>query len=263
MGSTSNDEADSSAIADAAISSFEAEYGAGPGKPVAVLMAAFNEVESVAAVVAAIPPIVSGLETETIVIDDGSTDGTADVAREAGALICRLEHNQGQGRAFRAGYRLAISRGATYIATIDADGQFDPSEISRLVGPLVDGEADFVNGSRRLGRAETNDAVRKAGVVFFGRLITLLTGVRITDPSNGLRAFRTEVVKQVPLRQAQYQTSELLIGAIARGFRVREAPVTVFARQAGTTKKGRNLIYGLRFSRVVITTWWNQRRAHS
>jgi len=250
-------------IIDAAIEAFVEEYGAGPGHPVAVLMAAYNEVEPIAGVIAAIPAQVCGLDTETIVIDDGSGDGTAEAARAAGAMVCRLEVNRGQGKAFRAGYRLAIARKASIVATIDADGQFDPAEIELLVAPLAAGEADFVNGSRRLGRSETTDPVRKAGIVLFGRLITLLTRVPITDPANGLRAFRTEVVAQVPLRQAQYQTSELLIGAIARGFRVQEAPVTVFARQAGETKKGRNLVYGLRFTRVVVTTWWRQRRSGS
>lgn len=243
-----------------AVRRFEAEFGTGPGRPVVVLCAALNEAESVGDVVRAIPAIIDGLETETIVIDDGSSDGTSEQAREAGALVCRLSVNQGQGNAFKVGYRLAVARQASYIATIDADGQFDPAELERLVRPLIAGEADFVNGSRRLGRSETTDAVRRAGVVVFGSLISLLTRVRITDPANGLRAFRTEVVDRVPLHQPQYQTSELLIGAITHGFRVREAPVTVLPRQAGTTKKGHNLLYGIRFARVIITTWWSQRR---
>ena len=121
---------------------------------------------------------------------------------------------------------------------MDADGQFDPRELPDLVAPLVAGEADFVNGSRRLGRTETTDVVRKTGVVVFGALITVLTRVRITDPANGLRAFRAEVTETVPLHQTQYQTSELLIGAIAHGFRVKEVPATMYARHAGVSKKG-------------------------
>ena len=71
----------------------------------------------------------------------------------------------------------------------------------------------------------------------------------VTDPANGLRAFRVEVTERVPLRQPQYQTSELLIGAIAHGFRIREVPATVYARRAGTSKKGGNFSYGMRSSR--------------
>lgn len=211
------------------------------------------------AVVGAVPETISGLKTETILVDDGSTDGTADIARRAGARVCRLSVNLGQGNAFRLGYRLARERGADIICTADADGQFDPAELPRLVEPIVAGLADFVNGSRRLGRTETTDPVRKAGVVFYGALVSALTRVRITDPANGLRAFRAEVTERVPLRQTQYQTSEILIGAIAHGFRVIEAPATMYKRTAGTSKKGGNILYGIRFGRVVVTTWWDQR----
>ncbi|HEX4865491.1 MAG TPA: hypothetical protein VFV02_15580, partial [Acidimicrobiales bacterium] len=137
----------------------------------------------------------------------------------------------------------------------------DPGELPALVEPIVADRADFVNGSRRLGRTETTDPVRKAGVVFYGALVSALTHVRITDPANGLRAFRSDVVERVPLRQTQYQTSELLIGAIAQGFRVVEAPATMYRRSAGESKKGGNIVYGLRFGRVVVSTWWAQRSA--
>ena len=213
-----------------------------------------------ASVISSVPDSICGLATETILIDDGSTDGTGELAREAGALVCRLPVNLGQGHAFRLGYRLARARHAQIICTADADGQFDPRELPALVEPIVVGRADFVNGSRRLGRTETTDPVRKAGVFFYGALVTVLTRVRITDPANGLRAFRSEVTERVPLRQTQYQTSEMLIGAIAQGFRVIEAPATMHKRTAGSSKKGGNLLYGLRFGRVVVTTCWAQRR---
>ena len=98
-------------------------------------------------------------------------------------------------------------------------------------------------------------------MVFFGILVSLLTKAKITDPANGFRAFRVEVTESVPLRQSQYQTSELLIGALARGYRVKEVPVTVRERLAGSSKKGGNVLYGFSFARVVATTWWTQRRA--
>jgi glycosyltransferase involved in cell wall biosynthesis len=235
---------------------FAADYG-GPGAPIAVIMPAYNEAESVQDVVKAVPRRICGLGSEVIVIDDGSTDGTGRQARSAGALVCRLPVNLGQGQALRLGYRLARERAAELIATVDADGQFDPGELPTLIAPLVSGAADFVNGSRRLGRAEKADAVRQIGVVLFAALVTALTRVRITDPANGLRAFRVEVVEGVPLRQSQYQTAELLIGAISRGFRVREVPVTVYARKEGESKKGGNFLYGYRFLGVVLGTWWS------
>lgn len=251
-------------VIEAAAAAFRAEYGDVTAAPVTVLLAAFNEVESVASVVASIPRSVSGLDTECVVVDDGSVDGTAGAAREAGAMVCRLATNLGQGQALRLGYRLAAERGARVIATMDADGQFEASELERLVGPVASGEADFVNGSRRLGRSETTDGVRRAGVVLFGALVSALTRSRITDPANGFRAFRPEVTTAVPLHQVQYQTAELLIGALALGFRVVEAPVTVRARTGGTSKKGGNLRYGYRFGRVILSTWWRlSRRSHA
>ena len=250
-------------VSSAAEKAFTSEYGTGPGRPLCIVIAALDEAASVGGVITAIPPEVHGLATECILIDDGSSDGTASEARRAGALVCRLDHNLGQGVALRAGYRLAASRGATVIATMDADGQFEAGELERLVEPIAAGKADMVNGSRRLGRSETRDAVRAAGVVAFGGLVSLLTGTRITDPANGFRAFRPEVAARVPLRQPQYQTSELLIGALTLGFRVVEVPVTVRQRAAGHSKKGHNLWYGYRFARVILTTWWSLRSLRS
>lgn len=251
---------DAEGIARAAAEAFTAEYSAVAGAPIAVVIPALDEEESVAAVISSVPAEICGLVTQTILVDDGSSDDTGARARAAGALVCRLPVNLGQGHAFRLGYRLATERGAEVICTADADGQFDPRELPALVAPILAGEADFVNGSRRLGRTETTDPVRRAGVVVYGFLVTLLTRVRITDPANGLRAFRPAVTSSVPLRQTQYQTSELLIGAITHGFRVVEAPATMYRRAAGESKKGHNLIYGLRFGRVVFSTWLRQRR---
>lgn len=250
---------DPGAVSTAAEVAFAAEYGDEPGRPVCVVIAALDEEECVADVVRSIPPEICGLATECLLVDDGSRDGTAATARAAGALVCRLETNLGQGLALRTGYRLAARRGARVIATMDADGQFDAGELDRLVEPIVAGRADMVNGSRRLGRSETDDAVRAAGVVLFGGLVSMLTRTRITDPANGFRAFLPKVPAEVPLRQAQYQTSELLIGALSLGYRVVEVPVTVRRRAAGHSKKGANLLYGYRFARAVVTTWWTLR----
>lgn len=253
------DTAESPRVVDEAAAAFGAEAANAIMVDLVVVIPAFNEERSVAAVVASVPEEICGLRTATLVVDDGSADATTEEARTAGALVCRVPVNVGQGTALRLGYRLARGLGAQYIATADADGQFDPAELPALVQPLVDGEADFVNGSRRLGRTYSTDPVRNLGVVVFGALVTVLTGVHITDPANGLRAMRAEITEVVPLHQPQYQTSELLITTIAHGFRVKEVPATMHERRSGGSKKGPNLIYGIRFGRVVVTTWWKQR----
>lgn len=226
-----------------------------------VVIAAYDEADNIAAVVDEIPRVACGLTVSTLVVDDGSRDGTADVARARGAYTCVPAHNRGQGAALRLGYRLARERGADYVVTLDADGQYDPAEIPLVLDPVVRGVADFVTGSRRLGRAETTDDLRRFGVVVFAALVSALTRTRLTDTSFGLRAMRAEVTAAVTLQQPQYQAAELLIGVLARGYRVREVATTMRQRSSGTSKKGGNLLYGVRYARVVMGTWLRERRA--
>ena len=131
-----------------------------------------------------------------IVVVDGSTDATAAEAASAGALVCDIPGQPRPGAGVQA--RLLAGAGARrqVIATIDADGQYEPLELERLVEPIVAGRADFVNGSRRLGTELTTDPMRHAGVIFFGALVSVLVGQRITDPACGIRAFRAELTRR-------------------------------------------------------------------
>jgi glycosyltransferase involved in cell wall biosynthesis len=224
---------------------------------------AYNEEPSVAEVIGDVPREAAGLQTEIIVVVDGSSDATAARAAEAGALVCDVPVNRGQGAALRLGYWLARARGARVIATIDADGQYEPAELGRVVEPILAGRADFVSGSRRLGTELTTDPVRRLGVLVFGALFSLLVRHRITDPACGLRAMRPEVTANVILEQPQYQASELMISAALHGFRLAEVPTTMRDRgsHAGHTKKDGNLRYGMRFARAALHTWRRDRRA--
>jgi glycosyltransferase involved in cell wall biosynthesis len=226
--------------------------------PVALVIAAYNEEGAVGPVVAALPRTVCGLAAEVIVVADGCVDATAKEAGEAGAIVADVPVNRGQGAALRLGYRIAREGGAGYIVTTDADGQYNPLEIESLLAPVVAGRADFVTGSRRMGSEETRDPIRRAGVRFFALLVSALTGQRVSDTTFGLRAMRAEVAGAVRLEQQQYQASELLIGAIANGYRVLEVPATIHRRKAGMSKKGQNLFYAARFTRVVLRTWWRE-----
>ena len=193
-------------------------------------------------------------------VSDGSQDETGGTAKTHGALVCDVPVNRGQGAALRLGYRLAREGGATYIVTTDADGQYNPAEMERILAPVVAGEADFVTGSRKLGSQETNDPVRRLGTWVFAVTISMLTDQRITDSTFGLRAMRAEVTGAVRLEQPQYQSSELLIGVLTHGFRVAEVPATIHKRQVGKSKKGHNAIYGLHYAGVVVGTWWRERQ---
>jgi glycosyltransferase involved in cell wall biosynthesis len=248
-----------------AVGAFLAAHPPGAGAPLAVVIPAYNEEPTVAEVIAEIPSKAAGLATEVIVVVDGAKDQTAARAAGAGSLVCDVPVNRGQGAALRLGYWLARARGAQVIATIDADGQYEPDEIAKVVQPILDGKADFVSGSRRLGTELTTDPVRHAGVIVFGAIFSLMVGHRVTDPACGLRAVRPDVTAAVILEQPQYQASELMISAALHGFRLAEVPTTMRDRasHAGHTKKDGNLRYGLRFARAAMTTWWRDRGARS
>jgi glycosyltransferase involved in cell wall biosynthesis len=244
-----------------ALRAFDAAHPGLTWAPAVAVIAALDEEGGVGEVVADVPARACGLDVATLVVDDGSRDATADVARRAGAHVVRLEHNLGHGVALRVGYQLAREGGAQYIVTLDGDGQWNPVELPQVLAPVVAGEADFVIGSRVLGATETDDGFRQAGVHVFARLVRLLTRVPVTDTSSGFRAMRAEVTATVRQAQVQYQTSELLIGAIAQGSRIAERPIVMRKRAAGESKKGHNLIYGIRYARVILSTWWRERRA--
>ena len=228
--------------------------------PVAIVIAAYNEEGVVGSVVDALPNTLCGLGTMAIVVSDGSRDGTVEEARAHGALVCDVPQNRGQGAALRLGYRLAREGGAQYIVTTDADGQYNPAEMDAVLRPVVEGKADFVTGSRRLGSQETKDLVRRLGTWVFAVTISVLTGQRISDSSFGLRAMRAEVTGTIRLAQPQYQSSELLIAVLTHGFRVTEVPATIHKRKVGESKKGHNAIYGLKYAGVVLGTWWRERQ---
>jgi Glycosyl transferase family 2 len=238
-----------------AVSGFAERYGLPRFAPVLVVIAAYNEEHGIGGVLDRLPSRCCDLDVDVLVVVDGCTDGTAAAALAHGAYVCQAPVNRGQGAALRIGYQLASYGGARYVITTDADGQYDNDEMPLLLRPLLDGTADFVTGSRRLGREETDDRVRWLGVRFFAGLASLLTWRKITDTSFGFRAMRTELACSVPLRQPQYQASELLLGALAGGARLLEQPMTMRVRSAGRTKKGNNLVYGLNYGSVMTWTW--------
>ncbi len=222
---------------------------------IAILVPAYNEAENVGYVLDRIPKEVCGRPTAVLVVDDGSRDGTGDVAAEHGAVVARHVINRGGGAALRTGYRLMVESGAEIVVTLDADGQHLPSEMERLVKPILDGEVDVTHGSRVLGRADRNHFARELGIVFFNRLVSFITRTKVSDCSNGYRAVRTTVLPQLVLRQEQFHTSEFMIEAIKRDIPAKEVPITVERRLHGHSKKPAVVRYGLGFANAIVRTW--------
>jgi hypothetical protein len=222
---------------------------------VAILVPAYNEAENIGYVLDRMPSEVCGVQTAVLVVDDGSRDGTGDVAAEHGAIVARHVINRGGGAALRTGYRLMVESGAEVVVTLDADGQHLPAEMERLVKPVLDSEVEVAHGSRVLGHADRNHFARELGIVFFNRLVSAITRTKVSDCSNGYRAVRTRVLPQLVLRQEQFHTSEFMIEAIKRGIPAKEVPITVERRLHGHSKKPAVVRYGLGFANAIVRTW--------
>jgi glycosyltransferase involved in cell wall biosynthesis len=191
---------------------------------VAVVVPAFNEAGSVAAVVRDLLPYCA----RCIVVDDGSTDDTARMAAESGAIVLRHAVNRGQGAAMLTGIRYALRTGADVIVSFDADGQHDPRDLPALVAPVIDGRADIALGSRFLGRTEgmprSRRALLKAGI-FFTRLFSSVT---VSDVHNGLRALSAGAAAELTITlDGMAHASEILDQIRTRGWRFVEVPATV------------------------------------
>jgi len=223
--------------------------------PIQVVIPAYNEAEGIAEVLQRIPDQVMGLGVGVIVAVDGATDGTEEIARKLNVPAVVYDINRGGGAAMKVGYEIALEQGAEIIVTMDADGQHRPEEIPDLVRPIIENEADLVNGSRILGSYERDSLVRPAGVFLFNKLVSLLTLTPITDCSNAFRAIRAGALEKLELEQDQFPASELLIDALKKGLRVKEVPITILRRQAGETKKPSALKYGWGFAKTIFKTW--------
>jgi len=202
-----------------------------------VVIAAFNEATAIARVVTD----VARAGYRVVVVDDGSADATADVARAAGATVVRHPFNLGQGAALQTGIEYALAHAAEFIVTFDADGQHRVSDISRLTDALVRERADFALGSRFLGHAPNLPPLRRAMLRAATAFTRLTTGLRVTDTHNGLRAMTRRGAAAIRLRQNRMaHASECLSQIGDSGLRYVERPVTI-EYTAYSLAKGQNV----------------------
>lgn len=222
---------------------------------IAIVIAAFNEEEAIGGVLRQIPAELEGYRSEPIVVVDGGSDDTAGVVRKSGYLVATHPVNRGQGDALRTGFRLALSRGADIVVTMDADGQHRPDQLSELVKPVVAGDSDYVQGSRFLGDYDDAGSARHVGITVFTKLINLLSGAGITDCTNGFRAIRADKLALLRLEEDRFSAPEIIMESARKGLRMSEIPTHIRSRIHGESKKPRRLGYPLGFLRATLSVW--------
>ena len=208
---------------------------AGPG-PVVVFLPAHDEEATVAEVVARVPDLVLGRRVECLVVDDGSGDRTAELAAEAGATVLGGAANRGLGAAVRTGLAAAVQRGAAAVAFCDADREYDPAELERLVAPILKGRADYVVGSRFAGGARRMRAHRNAGNRLLTRWVRWLTRRRdLTDGQSGYRAFSPAAAASAEIVHDYNYAQVLTLDLLGKGFAYAEVPITYAFRTTGSS----------------------------
>ena len=230
----------------------------GPSPPTSeeatvAIVPAFNEARSVGTVVDDL--LLIGLPV--IVIDDGSTDGTADVARAHGATVVALPTNLGVGGALRAGMRLALRRGFTQVVQCDADGQHPPEAVRALLDAQRSDPHDLLVGSRFTahGAGRGEGVVRRIAMALLAAFASRATGVRITDATSGLRAIRRPLLDQVAEHLPRHylgDTFEVLLSAGRAGYRVAEHPVRMEERRFGASTASFGAALGLTTRAVLV-----------
>jgi len=225
-------------------------------KDIVIIIPAYNEAENLKELLKRIPNKITDKKVGVIVIDDGSNDDTRDVVIQAGHIVVQNKINRGQGAALRLGYDILVKNNIPIGVTMDADNQQLPEEIGNLVEPILNNKFDLVIGSRILGKSNRTTLMRSAGVKIFTCIINFTTGLKLTDCSSGFKAFKVEGIRKLNLREEQFQSAEVIIEAGKKGLRIGEVPITIVERKHGTSKKGRDLKYGLFFAKTVLKSWW-------
>lgn len=198
-------------------------YGKGGKMSITAIIPAFNEEISIGSMVINTKKYVD----HVIVIDDGSTDDTAEIAQLAGADVIVHSKNRGKGEALKTGFHAASQNGTKIIVTIDADGQHDPSEIPIVVKPILSEEADIVIGSRYLN-GNSIPLYRRIGQKILDSVTNMNSGIHVTDTQSGFRAFAVHTVPTFGFKENGFSIeSDMLAEAASAGLKIKEVNIGV------------------------------------
>ena len=189
-----------------------------------VIIPAYNEARLIGSVILKIKQFVK----EIVVINDGSTDDTAEIALAAGAELITLENNQGKGAALNAGLAHARSKNPDVIVIIDADGQHLPEELNKIVGPIVQNQADITIGSRYISNTSNTPTHRKVGHKFLNSITGVFSGIRVSDSQSGYRAFSPKAYQVLRFNSTGFSVeSEMQFLASEHDLVILDVPITI------------------------------------
>ena len=232
-----------------------------------VTIPAFDEAGTIVDVIRRIPRDIRRIsKVDVVVIDDGSTDETAELAAQAGAKVVSFSHNKGLGAAFGQALRTALALGADIIVNIDADGQFNPEDIATLISPIMDGKADMVTASRFADPDLVPEMpwIKKWGNGKVADIVNKLTGQSLCDVSCGFRAYSRDAALRATLLGGHTYTHEVILDLAFRGLRIIEIPIKVIGvRKVGKSKVAGNLWeYGWNSLIIILRAFRDYRPMH-
>lgn len=222
-----------------------------------VVIPALNEEATIARIIERIPKTLPGFsEIYVIVIDDGSSDKTPDLAHECGAMVISHFRNTGVGAAFQSGVNKSIELCVDFMVNIDADGQCDPKDIPTLLKPLIDGEAECATASRFIQKElhPKMHPVKYYGNKLMALLISVLTKKRYYDVSCGFRAYTRNALLNLNLIGDFTYTQETFLNLSFKGITIKEVPLKIRGtREHGNSRVASNLLkYGVRAGSIIL-----------
>ena len=198
-----------------------------------VIIPAYNEEKNIGSVVRGVLKVLK--TAEVVVVNDGSIDKTAEIAKKAGATVLPHPYNLGYGVALQTGYKYALKQRADYVVQMDGDGQHDPKFIPNLLEPVKKGKADVVLGSRFLKHSYQAPFAKRMGTAVFRKLVALIIGQKITDPISGFQALNKEVVKfyASDVFPTDFPDADVIVTDHFAGFKIKEIPVKMYPSATG------------------------------
>ena len=186
----------------------------------------FNEEKTLPSVLAALPKEALGHRIETLVIDDGSSDETAEVAASSGAdYLLKLPHHCGLATAFQSGIVACLELGADIIVNTDGDGQYDPKDLDSLIEPIIDGKADMVLGERDISSLDAFSSTKKTITWLANHILSAMLNLKVRDCRSGFRSFHRRSAKKLSLQSNYTHTIETLFQIRFHGGRIERVPV--------------------------------------